>query len=401
MGLRAQILIGDSVAKQEVVRAERNFLPQQYETTGVLEINHNYLPAQFSDRDEILAQIREVVIRGDFTLGREVDRLEDEFATLVGAKHAVGVGSGTDALLLSLKALGIGQGDEVITTPYTFFATVGAIATAGAKPVFVDIREDYNLDPERVEAAVTPRTRAILPVHWSGKPCDMDPIAELASRRGIAVVEDACHAIQATYKGRPAGTLGTLGCFSFHPLKNLNVWGDGGIIATNSDELAASLRLLRNHGLVSREQCAVFAYNSRLDTIQAVVARHLLGKLDHITESRVAHAAYFDDRLRRIPQIKIPEREPWVRHVYHLYVIRCERRDALQRHLVAHGVDAKVHYPIPMHLQPAAAFLGHAPGDFPVCERIVEEVLSLPVHEFITRDQQYRVVALIESFYRS
>jgi dTDP-4-amino-4,6-dideoxygalactose transaminase len=382
------------------MQAERNFLPQQYESTGVLEINHNYLSSQFADRDEILAKIKEVVIRGDFTLGKDVDRLEDEFAAIAGAKHAIGVGSGTDALFLSLKALGVDKGDEVITTPYTFFATIGAIVTAGAKPVFVDIRDDYNLDPTMIDAAVTSRTRAILPVHWSGKPCDMDPILAIASKWNLAVVEDACHAVKATYKGRPSGTLGTLGCFSFHPLKNLNVWGDGGIATTNSDELAGKLRLLRNHGLINRDECAVFAYNSRLDTIQAVVARHLLAKLDHITESRIEHAEYFDERLRGIRQIRIPERDSDVRQVYHLYIVRCERRDALQRHLVANGVDAKVHYPIPMHLQPAAAFLGHTPGDFPNCERIVGEVLSLPVHEFITRDQQDRVVDLIKSFYR-
>src|SRR5882762_1211973 len=180
------------------MKVERNFLPRQYEETGRLEINHNYLQSQFADYDEILAKIGEVVRRGDFTLGTEVDRLEDEFATLIGAKHAVGLGSGTDALFLSLKALGVDKGDEVITTPYTFFATVGAIVTAGARPVFVDIGADYNMDPAKLEAAITPRTKAILPVHWAGKPCDMDPIMEIDRRRNLAVVEDACHAIKAT-----------------------------------------------------------------------------------------------------------------------------------------------------------------------------------------------------------
>jgi dTDP-4-amino-4,6-dideoxygalactose transaminase len=378
---------------------DRNFLPRQYETTGTAEINHNYLPQQFADRDAILAKVAEVVARGDFTLGREVDRFEDEFAALAGARHAVGVGSGTDALFLSLKALGVDKGDEVVTTPYTFFATVGAIVTAGARPVFADIRADYNIDPERVEAALTPRTKAILPVHWSGRPCDMDPVLEIAARRGLAVVEDACHAITATYKGRPAGSLGTIAAFSLHPLKNLNVWGDGGLATTNSDELAARLRLLRNHGLTSRDECAVFAYNSRLDTIQAVVARHLLAKLEHITESRREHAAYYDAALRALPQVRVPARDPACREVFHIYVVRCQARDDLQRHLLAHGVDAKVHYPVPMHLQPAAREFGYRRGDFPVCEQVVAEVLSLPVHEFITRAQQDRVVSLIADFY--
>lgn len=381
------------------MQVDRNFLPNQYDATGKLEINHNYLPQQFADRDEILAKIRQVVLNGDFTLGREVDRLEDEFSSMVGAKQAIGVGSGTDALFLSLKALGIDKGDEVITTPYTFFATIGAIVTAGARPVFVDIRDDYNIDPSRIEAAITPRTKAILTVHWSGKPCDMDTIREVADRKKLPVVEDACHAVKALYRGRSTGVLGTIGCFSFHPLKNLNVWGDGGIITTNSDELADRLRLLRNHGLVNRDQCVVFAYNSRLDTIQAVVARHLLQKLDHITESRIANAAYFDAALRAVRGIRVPERESWVKQVYHLYIIRAERRDELRKYLVNSGVDVKVHYPIPMHLQPAAKEFGYKAGAFPVCEETVKSVVSLPVHEFITREQQDRTVELIKRFY--
>jgi len=382
------------------MQADHSFLPQQYDSTGRLEINHNYLQSQFADHDQILAKIREVVRNGDFTLGREVDRLEDEFAAIMGARHGIGLGSGTEALLLSLKALGVDKGDEIITTPYTFFATVGAIVTAGARPVFVDIGEDYNIHPAKIEAAITPRTKAILPVHWSGKPCDMDPITAIATRHKLAVVEDACHAVKATYRGRGAGVLGTVGCFSFHPLKNLNVWGDGGIATTNSDEVAARLRLLRNHGLLNRDECAEFAYNSRLDTVQAVVARHMLQKLDHITESRIANAAVFDKLLGDVAGIRIPKREAWIKQVYHLYIVRAERRDELQKFLVANGVDAKVHYPIPMHLQPAAKQFGFKPGDFPVCEATVKSVLSLPVHEFIRRDQQERTAELIRKFYR-
>lgn len=378
----------------------RNFLPDQYRTDNRLPINHNYLHEQFADHEAIWAKIRDVVVNGDFTLGSEVDRLEEEFAQLCGTRHAIAVGSGTEALFLSLKALGIGAGDEVITTPYTFYATVGAIVTAGGTPVFADVRADYNIDPFEIEKRLTPRTKAILPVHWSGKPCDMDPIQAIARQHGVPIVADACHAIKATYKGRPAGSLGTLAGFSFHPLKNLNVWGDGGMITTDSDDLADRLRLMRNHGLVGRDECRVFAYNSRLDTIQAVVARHMLGKIDHITQSRIAHAAYFDRHLRQCRQIMVPRREPDVCQVYHLYIIRCERRDELQRYLIEHGVDAKVHYPIPMHLQPAAAHLGYKPGDFPVAEAIAGSVLSLPVHEFITREQCDHVIQLITAFYR-
>jgi aminotransferase EvaB len=377
----------------------RNFLPEQYRQTNQIEINHNYLQQQFADHDAILAKIREVVIRGDFTLGAEVDQLEDEYARLSGARHAISVGSGTDALFLSLKALGVDKGDEVITTPYTFYATIGAIVTAGATPVFVDAGDDFNIDASQIESKITSRTKAIMPVHWSGKPCAMSVIEGIAQKHGLAVVSDACHAIKASYNDRPVGALGTLACFSFHPLKNLNVWGDGGIVTTNSDDLANKLRLLRNHGLVGRDECQIFAYNSRLDTIQAVVARHLLGKIDHITESRVAHAAYFDRGFNNLPQITVPKREPGVYQVYHLYMVLCEQRDALQQHLISRGVDAKVHYPVPMHLQPAAAFLGHQIGDFPVAERIAATALSLPVHEFIAREQQDRVITLVKEFY--
>jgi aminotransferase EvaB len=377
----------------------RNFLPEQYRSTNQIEINHNYLSQQFADHDLILDKIREVVLRGDFTLGTEVDRLESEFAELAGAKHAIGVGSGTDALFLSLKALGIDKGDEVITTPYTFYATIGAIVTAGATPVFVDAASDYNIDVEQIESRITKRTKAIMPVHWSGKPCRMEIIEDIAARHGLGVISDACHAIKATYMGRAIGSFGTLACFSFHPLKNLNVWGDGGIIATNSDHLADQLRLLRNHGLAGRDECRIFAYNSRLDTIQAVVARHMLGKIDHITTSRVAHAEFFDSALRKIPQLTVPDRNPAAFQVYHLYMILCERRSELQAYLIANGVDAKVHYPVPMHLQPAAEFLDHKTGDFPVAERIAAHALSLPVHEFITREQQERVIGLIKAFY--
>lgn len=376
-----------------------NFLPEQYERTGILPINHNYLQQQFADHDVILKKIKQVVCQGDFTLGREVDDLEEDFAKLVGTKYAIGVGSGTDALFLSLKALGIGPGDEVVTTPYTFFATIGAIVTAGAKPVFVDVKSDYNLDPDQIITKITPKTKAILPVHWAGKPCDMDPIREIAQKYNLAIVEDACHAIRATYKNKPAGSLGIIGCFSFHPLKNLNVWGDAGMMSTDSEELAKKLKLFRNHGLKNRDESEIFAYNSRLDTIQAVVARHLLEKIDFITESRIQNAAYFDKALSGIDQIKLPERESFIKQVYHLYVIRAEHRAELQKFLISHGVDAKVHYPIPMHLQPAAKFLGHSKGDFPVCEAICDSVISLPVHEFMSHEDQDKVTGLIRKFY--
>ena len=377
----------------------QNFLPEQYKSDSAASINHNYLREQFADCDDILAKIREVVVRGDFTLGCEVDELEHEYADLCGARHAVAVGSGTDALLLSLKAAGVSEGDEVITTPFTFYATVGAIVTAGGTPVFVDVGDDYNIDAAQIASKISKNTKAIMPVHWSGRPCEMDVIESVAEKHGIPVVIDACHAICAAFKGRKVGELGTTSCFSFHPLKNLNVWGDGGIVTTNSTHIANQLRLLRNHGLVSRDRCQVFAYNSRLDTIQAVIARHMLCKIAHITESRIANAAYFDAQLAGMAGIKLPERRADIREVFHLYSVLCEDRDSLQRFLLGRGIDAKVHYPTPMHLQPAAAFLGHQVGDFPTTERICGQTLSLPVHEFISKEQQDHVIACVKDFY--
>lgn len=376
-----------------------NFLPKQYETTGELPINHNYLTEQFADFPEILAKVGDLVKRGDYTLGREVDTFESRICELTGSRNAIGVGSGTDALFLSLKALGIGPGDEVITTPYTFFATIGAIATTGALPVFVDADWDYNIDVSRIEAAITERTKAVMPVHWGGYACDMDALLEICERRGLKVVEDSCHGIRASYRGKALGTLGNTGCFSMHPLKNLNVWGDGGYIITDDDTLADKLRLMRNHGLANRNEAMVWAYNSRLDTLQAIVANHLLDKIDMVTDARISHAARYDEKLRKLSQIIVPERPAHIKQVYHIYVIRVERRDELQSYLVSKGIDAKVHYPLPMHLQPASADYGYNEGDFPVSEGLCRTVLSLPVHEFITEEQIDFVTSEIEAFY--
>src|SRR3990167_9245661 len=251
----------------------------------------------------------------------------------------------------------------------------------------------------KINLKITKNTKAILPVHWSGKPCRMDNIKEIADAHNLFIVEDACHAIDANYHGKPAGSWGDLGCFSFHPLKNLNVWGDGGIITTNSESLANELRLMRNHGLKGRDECARFSYNSRLDTIQAVIADHLLQKLPNITQSRIRNANYLDQNLSKISNIRVPDREPNVKQVYHLYSICCENRDALKAHLIKHGVDAKIHYPIPMHLQPAAKKYGYQAGDFPVAELIAQQTLSLPVHEFITQNNLDDMIALIKGFY--
>ncbi len=378
----------------------KNFYPEQYRKTGVFPINHNYLPQQFADHDLIWEKIRAVVQQGDFTLGQAVDDFERAFASLNGGEYAVSVGSGTDALFLALKAIGIGPGDEVITTPFTFYATVGAIVTAGARPVFVDVAGDFNIDASNIEAAITEKTKAIMPVHWSGNPCDMTVINTIAAEHGLKVVADACHAIMANYNGEPIANSAQISCFSMHPLKNLNVWGDGGIVISNDQAVAEKLLLLRNHGLVDRDTCEVFAYNSRLDTIQAVVAQHLLvSKIEGITQARITHAHYLDEHLAALPEVVLPERNANKKHVYHLYMGLFEDRDLLQQHLHSHGIDAKVHYPVPMHMQPAAKVYGYKAGDFPIAEKIAASCLSLPVHEFITTEQLSFVVDSIRGFY--
>lgn len=378
----------------------KNFLPNQYSNDLDFTVKHNYLQSQFEDYEEIFLKLKNVVQKCDFTLGSAVDDFEEKFARLVQTRFAIGVGSGTDALLLSLKAFDIGPGDEVITTPYTFYATVGAIVTAGATPVFADIGDDFNIDPDEIKKKITRKTRAVIPVHWSGLPCDMDAILKAIDGSNIKVIEDACHGICSTYKDRPAGGLGHTGCFSFHPLKNLNVWGDGGIITTDDEGIADKLRLLRNHGLVGRDKCEIFAYNSRLDTIQAVVADHMLCKIADITNARIKNAQYLDFRLSKIKGVVVPQRPEKSKQVFHLYMIKCDHRDELNTFLQSKGIDSKIHYPVPLHLQPAAAYLGHKLGDFPVCEASAAKALSLPVHEFVTSEQLDFIASSIENFYQ-
>ena len=381
------------------MQVSHNFLPQQYIDTNRFEVNHNYLPEQFSDYPEILAKIGQLVQECDFTLGKHVDEFENRICEITGSKYTIGVGSGTDALFLSLVAAGIQPGDEIITTPYTFFATIGAIVTAGGRPVFVDVADDYNINVNKIESAITEKTKAILPVHWAGLPCNMEAMLEIAKRHHLFIVEDACHAIRGNRHDKPAGTFGLTGCFSMHPLKNLNVWGDGGYIVTDSDEIHEKLVLLRNHGLLNRNECQVFGYNSRLDSLQAVVANHLLNKIDLITDARINNASLYDALLSDIPQLTIPHRPENTKQVYHLYVIRAEKRDELKKFLNQEGIDAKIHYPIPMHLQPAAKQYGYTMGDFPNCESICDSVLSLPVHEFIHAEQINYVSTKIREFY--
>ena len=380
-----------------------SYLLEQFKVgEGKTEVKYVDLAKQ-ANVEAILNDIRELLLKtGQFTLGQPVTELEAKFAKLCNTKYAVGVNSGTDALFLTMEALNIGTGDEVVTAPNSFIATAGAIANAGARPVFVDVSEEYNINADLIEKAVTPRTKAIMPVHLTGNPANMPKIMDVAGRHNLYVIEDACQAVNASIDHQPVGSFDIAGCFSFHPLKNLNVWGDGGIIVTNSKELFDKLVLLRNHGLKNRDEVEFFAYNSRLDTLQAIVANQLLSILDTITDTRIRNAKTYDDALSDMTDyIKIPPRKSNVRQVYHTYVIQAkERRDELIKYLAEKGIEAKVHYPIPIHLQKASEYLGYKEGDFPVCEAQAKSIIALPVHQHLTNGQIAYVINNIREFYK-
>ncbi len=357
------------------------------------------LRAQYLElKTEIDAAIARVLDSGVYIGGPEVEALERDIAALTEAKHAVSVANGTDALLLALEAAGVGPGDEVITTPFTFFATAEAIARRGAVPVFADIDErTWNLSPEHAEARITPRTKAIIPVHIFGQPAEMDEIAELARLHGLTVIEDACQAIGARYKGRPVGAIGGLGCISFFPTKNLGGYGDGGIVVTNDDALADKVRLLAHHGARRKYYHDTAGSNSRLDPLQAAVLRVKLAKLEEWNDRRIRAAAVYDARLAGT-SMRTPVAEPHVRHVYHLYVTQCDNRDDMARELKRRGISTGHYYPCPLHLQKALAGLGHKQGDFQTTEQVCARSFALPISPHLTREQQsYILDALFEA----
>lgn len=362
------------------------------------------LKAQFeSIREELLRAVESVFASQHFILGKEVQALEEEVARYIDAPAAVACASGTDALYLSLLALHIGPGDEVITTPFTFVATAGSIARTGAKPVFVDIDpKTYNLDPAKIEAAITDRTRAIMPVHLFGLAAELDEIVAIAKRHHLAVIEDAAQAIGATYKGKRVGTFGECGCFSFFPSKNLGGAGDGGIITTSDPKIADELRLLRAHGSRKKYQYEILGTNSRLDALQAAVLRVKLPHLDDWSRLRNDHARLYCDLLagkgleKTITLPFVPKDRG---HVYNQFVIRTPQRESLRAFLQSEGIATDVYYPSPLHVQPAFAYLGHSQGSIPNAEKASTEVLALPVYPELSASDQERVVNAIAQFY--
>ncbi len=366
-----------------------------------MRVKYLDLQAQFQENREIRRVIHEILDSGQFVMGPAVAEFEENFASYCGVKYAVGVDNGTDALFLALKVLGIGEGDEVITAPNTFLATVGAIVQAGAFPRLVDAAEDYNIDPAKIEEAINENTRAIIPVHLTGNPARMEEINALARKHKLFVVEDAAQAIGADIGGKKTGSFGEMGAFSLHPLKNLNTCGDGGMLTTDSEDYSRELLLYRNHGLKDRNESKFFAYNCRLDSIKAAVGNLQLKTIDEVNDMRIRNAHLYDEGLSDLKdKVKIPSRRAGVRQVFHTYIVQVERRSELIEFLQERGIETKIHYPIPIHLMEAARKYGYKKGDFPVAEGQAEKILSLPVQHHLQEDQINYVVDSIREFYR-
>ena len=352
------------------------------------------------EKVELLACVERVLEQGHFVLTGEVKEFEDKAAGYVGVKHCIALNSGTDALMMALWALGIGRGDEVITTPISFVASTGAIAHVGATPVYADVREDQNIDPAEIEKKITPRTKAILPVHWTGRIADMHAIMEIAARRKLLVIEDAAQSMGAYYHGRHGGSFGHAAAFSAHPLKNLNALGDGGFMGTNDDEVARKVKLYRNHGLESRDNVTMYGVNSRLDSLNAEILKFRLTRLKSVVDRRRRNAQLYTKLIKQGP-IMIPAEKPHEHISYVMFITQADNRDKLKDYLAGLGIEALVYYGSALHLHKAASNLGYKKGDFPIAERQCERVLALPHHQHLTEDQIAYVAESVNKFYGS
>ena len=368
-----------------------------------MKVPYNYLDKQFDPTSvlcrRIWSDMRDVVQAGDFTLGAAVGRFEAAFAKVCGTKHAVGVSSGTAALTLAMKAHGVGPGDEVVTVPNTFVATVGAILAVGAKPVLVDVGDDYLMDLRAASKAVTDRTKLVIPVDLTGNPVRCGRALQ-GTHKGVYVLRDSCQAVGAMIGGEIAASKALASAFSLHPLKNVNVWGDGGVVVTDNDGLAEAVRLLRNHGLRGRDTVVVPGVNERLATMQAVVGLRVLETLPEITRARFQNARWYDEALRGLPGVVVPQRPDGVLQVFHTYVICVNQREELRAWLTEREVETKIHYPVPLHLQPGFKALGYHEGDFPIAESQARHILSLPIHQYLTEAQIGFVADSVRRFYK-
>ena len=365
----------------------------------MIEVPYVNLSAQWNEeRDDLLPIIESILESGQYVGSKEIEQLESRIEKSFGVKHAITLNSGTDALVLALLAINVGPNDEVITPPNSFIASTAAIARVGAKPVFVDVHADQNIDPNLIEGSITKKTKAIMPVHLTGRVSDMEMIMEIANHHDVLVVEDAAQAAGARFNERVTGSWGSAGCFSAHPLKNLNACGDAGFITTNDDEIAKKVHLMRNHGLVDRETVNEFGFVSRMDSLQAAILKFRLAHLKDIVEKRRNNVSIYRSILD--PNfVFIPADRPEEFNTWHTFVIQVEKRDELRAFLASRNIETAIHYPVPIHLQPACRYLGYSPGDFPVTEYQAGRILSLPINQSLTNEQICLVAETVNKFY--
>ena len=366
-----------------------------------MRVRYSYLRQQFSNCPDLWSKLKKFVKTGDFTLGKPLKEFENKFAKLIGVKYAIGVNSGTDAIKLPLKALNIKPGDEVITAANTFVATVGAISELGAKPVFVDCDDTFCMNTNQIEKKITKKTKAIVPVHFTGYMTYMPKLMKISKKYKIPIIEDACQSILGEINKKKAGTWGLFGAFSLHPLKNINVWSDGGIITTNNYKFYKKLLLLRNHGLIDRDTVKINGFNSRLDTFQAVVGNWLLPEAKNIAQQRIKNAKFYDENLSMIKEISIPPRPANYKIVYHLYIVFAKNRDKLLKYCRNKGIEAKVHYPKPMYLQESQRYLKHKRGDFPVTDAHTKKIITFPCDQHLKIKELKYVVDTVQKFYKN
>lgn len=352
------------------------------------------------EKDELLACVDSVLSKGHLILTQEVNEFEEQAAKYIDVKHVIGLNSGTDALMMALWAYGIGKGDEVITTPVSFVATTGAIVHVGATPVYVDVCDDQNIDVTKIKAAITPRTKAIMPVHWSGRIANMDAIMQIAKKHNLIVIEDAAQSMGAYYRGKHGGSFGDAAAYSAHPLKNLNALGDAGFMSTNDDEVNKKVRLYRTHGLESRDNCVLYGVNSRLDSLNAEVLKFRLERLKKIVDRRRHNVGLYKGIIKQ-DSIYIPPEKPEEHNSYVMFITQADQRDKLKDYLQSHDIESLVYYGTPLHLHKAAARFGLKKGDFPVAEAQCEKVLALPHHQNLTDDQITYVAEKVNAFYGS
>jgi aminotransferase EvaB len=365
-----------------------------------MKVRYSYLKQQFSNCPDLWINLKKFVNTGDFTLGKPLKIFEKNFAKLIGSKYAVGVNSGTDAIKISLKALGVNAGDEIITAANTFVATVGAIMELGAKPVFVDCDDTFCMNLDLIEEKINKKTKAIVAVHYTGYMTEMIRLKKISKKYNLPIVEDACQSILAEINKKKAGTIGEFGAFSLHPLKNINVWSDGGIIVTNKKKYYEKIKLLRNHGLINRDKVKISGYNSRLDTFQSIVANWLLPQAKQIANRRILNAKFYDKNFAKISSVRVPFRPKNFKIVYHLYIIFVKDRNKLLKYCIKNGIEAKVHYPVPIYRQEAMKFLKHKIGDFPVADKHAKSIISFPCDQHLTNKEMSYVVSVVKKFYK-